>query len=88
MVLRQVLPLAQALVSPLAIEKLPRGARTGAVKRAWEKAEIDTKWAETSWAKTASKMAKRKVLSDFDRFKLMRLRKQARHAVRTQMAKA
>lgn len=75
-------------MSPLVIEKLPRGARTGAVRSAWEKAEIDSKWAESSWAKSAARSTKRRALTDFDRFKLMRLKKRVRQSVRVTMAKA
>ena len=31
--------------------KFPHGARSGAVRKAWEKAEVDKQWAETTWAK-------------------------------------
>jgi len=31
--------------------KFPHGARTGTVRKAWEKAEVDKQWAETTWAK-------------------------------------
>jgi len=58
------------------IPKLPRAAGTGAVKRAWEKEEIDDKWSKTTWAKKADNAEKRRNLSDFERFKVMRLKKQ------------
>lgn len=84
---RQPISFAKTLISPLVIETLPRGARTGTVRAAWEKADIDAKWAESAWAKSAARSARRKALTDFDRFKLMRLKKRARHAVRVQLAK-
>jgi len=31
--------------------KFPHGARTGTVRKAWEKAEVEKQWAETTWAK-------------------------------------
>jgi len=31
--------------------KFPHGARSGCVRKAWEKAEVDKQWAETTWAK-------------------------------------
>jgi len=31
--------------------KFPHSARSGAVRKAWEKAEVDKQWAETTWAK-------------------------------------
>ena len=70
--------MARTLLTPLVIEKLPRGARSGAVKKAWEAAEIDAKWKESNWAKKSLQQERRKALSDFDRFKVMRLKKQRR----------
>ena len=75
------------LLSPIVIEKLPRGARTGAVKAAWEKAEIDSKWAESNWAKKKLQQERRKALTDFDRYKVLRLKKQRRFEQRKALAK-
>lgn len=69
------------------IEKLPRGARTGAVKAAWEKAGIDEKWRESNWAKKRAQQVRRKALTDFERFKVMRLKKQRRFEENKALAK-
>ncbi|KAK0613092.1 ribosomal protein L14-domain-containing protein [Bombardia bombarda] len=79
--------LANTLVTPLVIAKLPRGARTGAVKKAWEAAGIDQKWAEGNWAKKQLKQERRQALTDFDRFKVMRLKKQRRFEEHKALAK-
>lgn len=50
---------------------VPRGARTSAVKKAWEASGIDAKWATTGAAKKIAKSAIRRNLTDFDRFKVM-----------------
>merc|ERR1711928_42071 len=50
------------------------GARTKNVVAAWKTADIDAKWAETSWSKTLAKKALRSGLNDFDRFKIMKLK--------------
>lgn len=71
----------------MVIKDLPRGARTGAVKKFWEKAEIDAKWKESNWAKRKLQQERRKALTDFDRFKVMRLKKQARFEQRKALAK-
>lgn len=65
-------------LTPYVIPQLPKAAGTGAVKKLWEKNEIDTKWAESSWAKKREQQDRRKNLTDFERFKVMRLKKQAR----------
>jgi large subunit ribosomal protein L14e len=65
-------------LTPFVIEKLPRAARNGTLKAAWEKAGIDAKWKESSWAKRKSQTERRKALTDFERFKVLRLKKQRR----------
>jgi len=57
---------------------IPNSARTSTVKKAWEAGDLSTKWAESAWAKKLAAKEKRKTLSDFDRFKLMKA-KQARN---------
>merc|ERR1712150_61662 len=60
----------------------PHSARTGIVKKAWEKAEIEKQWAESTWAKKIAQRELRASISDFDRFKLMKA-KQARNRLIT-----
>ncbi|KAH8885770.1 hypothetical protein GQ53DRAFT_751107 [Thozetella sp. PMI_491] len=78
---------SNVLISQLSIPKLPRGSRTGTVKAAWAKAEIDSKWAETNWAKKKLQQERRRALTDFDRFKVMRLKKQRRFEEHKALAK-
>ena len=75
---RQAIALDKVYLTPFVIPKLPRAAGTGPVKRLWEKHEIDQKWAESSWAKKREQQDRRKNLTDFERFKVMRLKKQVR----------
>jgi len=56
----------------------PHSARTRIVKKAWDKADINKQWQESTWAKKIASHAQRKQLSDFERFKLMKA-KQARN---------
>ncbi|PVD21472.1 hypothetical protein C0Q70_19645 [Pomacea canaliculata] len=53
-------------------------ARTGTVRKAWEKEDISTKWEQTTWAKKLAARKRRSELTDFERFKLMKA-KQARN---------
>lgn len=85
---RQSIPLAQVVLTPIVLEKLPRGARTGVVKKVWEKAGIEAKWQESSWAKKREQKERRRALTDFERFKVLRLRKSTRFGVRVAAAKA
>lgn len=70
------MPLSHIQLTPLLLEKLPKGSGSGVVAKFWEKNEIDKKWAETSWAKKTEQQATRQGLNDFERFKVMRLKKQ------------
>ncbi len=84
---RGAITFSNVLISQLSIPKLPRGARSGTVKKAWEKAEVDAKWKETNWAKTRLQQDRRRALTDFDRFKVMRLKKQRRFEEHKALAK-
>ncbi|OWF48020.1 60S ribosomal protein L14-like [Mizuhopecten yessoensis] len=59
-----------------------RSMRTGNLLKVWNKEKVQAKWDQTTWAKKIVNKAKRKTLSDFDRFKLMKA-KQARNRLIT-----
>lgn len=80
---RHVLPLAHATLTPFTIPQLPRAAGTGPVKKLWAKNEIDGKWAKSSFAQKTDRAERRKNLTDFERFKVLRLRKQVRDTGRS-----
>ncbi|CBF71131.1 hypothetical protein AN6629.2 [Aspergillus nidulans FGSC A4] len=84
---RHVLPLSHATLTHFVIPKLPRAAGTGPVKKLWAQNEIDGKWAKSSIAQKADINNRRKNLTDFERFKVLRLRKQARFEVQKAHAK-
>ncbi|KAH7037428.1 ribosomal protein L14 [Microdochium trichocladiopsis] len=84
---RQAIALANVLLAPIKVDKLPRAARTGTVKKAWENAGIDAKWKESSWAKRKEQGERRRALTDFERFKVLRLKKQRRFEERKALAK-
>ena len=73
---RHSAPLSKLIISPIVIEKLPRAAGRGPVAKKWEEAEVEKKWAESSWAKRKAQQEKRRGLGDFERFKVMLLKKQ------------
>ena len=73
---RQPIPTSSVSLTPWVIPNLPKAAGTGAVKKLWEKHEVDKKWTESSWAKKREQQDRRKNLTDFERFKVMRLKKQ------------
>merc|ERR1712193_340336 len=62
------------------------GARSATVKKAWAAADVDAKWAATKWAQKIAKKNTRANLSDFDRFKVMKLKQQRRHIIQNTKA--
>ncbi|KAL5377510.1 hypothetical protein DPSP01_009701 [Paraphaeosphaeria sporulosa] len=84
---RHAVALAKVSLTPIVIPKLPRGTGRGHVAQQWEKEGVDAKWAESSWSKKRAQFQKRRQLTDFERFKVMKLRKQARFEVRKSLAK-
>ncbi|KAF3768650.1 60S ribosomal protein L14-A-like protein [Cryphonectria parasitica EP155] len=86
-VTRQMVSFSNVVLTDFVVAGLPRGARTPTVKKFWEKAEIDQKWKGSNWAKKRDQQAKRSTLTDFDRFKVLRLKKQRRFEERKALAK-
>lgn len=60
----------------LVVAKLPRAAGHTALVKKWKEAEIEKQWKESAWAKKREQKARRSELTDFERFKVMKLRKQ------------
>jgi large subunit ribosomal protein L14e len=55
---------------------ISRSAREKQLRKAYNAAEINHKWEQTAWCRRISQKARRKELTDFDRFKLRVLRQQ------------
>jgi ribosomal protein L14E/L6E/L27E len=73
---RHSAPLSNVILTPIVLKKLPLAIGHGPLTKVWEKEEVESKWKESGWAKSKARREKRKNLSDFERFKAMRLRKQ------------
>ncbi|UZO27330.1 uncharacterized protein OCT59_019528 [Rhizophagus irregularis] len=58
------------------VKGFPRGATSKILKKYLEKEDVLAKWDKSSWAKKLDDRKKRSVLTDFDRFKLLKLKKQ------------
>ncbi|KAI0965018.1 ribosomal protein L14-domain-containing protein [Xylaria arbuscula] len=78
--------LSDVFLTDLSLE-IPRALRTGTLKKFWEKAEIDQKWLASKWAQRSQRTERRKALTDFQRFQLLRAKKQQRYEVRKALAK-
>eukprot|EP00462_Mataza_sp_D1_P001376 CAMPEP_0175093454 /NCGR_PEP_ID=MMETSP0086_2-20121207/3026_1 /TAXON_ID=136419 /ORGANISM="Unknown Unknown, Strain D1" /LENGTH=135 /DNA_ID=CAMNT_0016366427 /DNA_START=27 /DNA_END=434 /DNA_ORIENTATION=- len=83
---RGLVSLRHLSITPIKVQ-VPRGAKTATLDKLMKKQEIDTKWSQTSWAKKLAKQATRANLSDFDRFKVMCLRKKRSTVVGKALAK-
>ncbi|KAF2404761.1 60S ribosomal protein L14-B [Trichodelitschia bisporula] len=84
---RHAAALANVALTPIVIEKLPRAIGNGALKSAWKAAEVEKKWESGVFAQRRAQSAKRRSLNDFERFKVMRLRKQVRFEEKKALAK-
>lgn len=61
---------------------IQRGCRTGTLKKAIEEFKLSEKWAETPTCKKIAQREKRASLTDWERFVVMRNRKERSHVVR------
>ncbi|GAA5809052.1 hypothetical protein MFLAVUS_002455 [Mucor flavus] len=85
---RQAFAYRRMVLTPLVIKNLPRQIGQSALIKALEKNETIAAWNKTAWAKKLEQRKVRSNLSDFDRFKLMKLRNQRRFAVGSACASA
>ncbi|PVU96315.1 hypothetical protein BB561_001252 [Smittium simulii] len=83
---RHVASLSKVTLTDIVMKKLPRTIGTTALKKAIITQKIDEQWNQTAWAKKIATRVTRASLTDFDRFKVMRLKKQQRYIVKRQMA--
>ena len=75
---RHAAGLSYMSLTGIVIPKLPRAIGHSALKKKWEEHEVEKKWYESNFAKSRERSIRRRQLSDFERFKAMRLRKQVR----------
>lgn len=75
---RHSAPLSSMSLTGIVIPKLPRAAGTGALKKQWAEHKVLEKWQASNFQKSRERSIRRKELSDFERFKVMKLRKQVR----------
>jgi large subunit ribosomal protein L14e len=83
---RQVITSKNCLLTDIKMD-VPMNAGVNVVVAKWTKQGVDASWAKTAWAGKLKKRETRANTTDFDRFKRMVLRKQARRVVGKQFAK-
>ncbi|GAV05393.1 hypothetical protein RvY_15534 [Ramazzottius varieornatus] len=62
------------------LTKFQHSAGRKTVLKAWDEAKIEDQWKNSNWAKKLDRQERRKNMTDFDRYKLMRA-KQARNKI-------
>ncbi|KAG0769474.1 hypothetical protein G6F62_002268 [Rhizopus arrhizus] len=80
-VARQAFPYRRLVLTPIVLKKLPRSVGQSALKKALEKSDVVAAWNKTAWAKKIEQRKIRTSLSDFDRFKLNKLKNKRRFAL-------
>ncbi|KAI0743727.1 60S ribosomal protein L14 [Daedaleopsis nitida] len=85
---RQSFPFRHLTLTPFVLSTLPRGAGTGVIRKHLEKDGTVEKWQKSSWAQKREATAKRRSLTDFERFVVMLAKKGRRDTVRKSLAKA
>lgn len=67
--------------------KVPHSARQKFVRKAWEKAQVNEKWEQSSWAKKIEAKEKRAKMSDFDRYKVMKAKRMRNKIIKHEVKK-
>ena len=78
---RAVYPVKRLSLTDIKIDIL-RGAKTGTVRKAVEKSDVQGKWDKSSWGKKIASHKTRANLTDFERFSVMIHRKRRSYAIR------
>ncbi|KAJ1816256.1 hypothetical protein LPJ56_002401, partial [Coemansia sp. RSA 2599] len=83
---RQVIAFKKVVLTDIVVKRLPRTISSKPLAKVLEKQQIVEAWQKTAWAQKLVTRERRAAMSDFDRFKLMRLKKQQRFIVDRQAA--
>ncbi|CDH57337.1 60s ribosomal protein l14 [Lichtheimia corymbifera JMRC:FSU:9682] len=87
-VARQAWTLRHLTLTNLVVKGLPRNAGQSTVKKCLEKNDTLNTWAKSAWAQKLAQRQVRANLSDFDRFKVQKLKNKRRVAVNSAVAAA
>jgi large subunit ribosomal protein L14e len=79
---RQVIPVARLQLTKQVV-KLGRGARTGAVRKIISKEQVTEKFAQSTLGKHYASQSRRQNLTDFERFKVLVLRRRLSKLLRS-----
>ncbi|KAI2474738.1 60S ribosomal protein L14 [Pyrenophora tritici-repentis] len=85
--LARKIALAKLSLTPIVIPKLPRASGVGHVAKKWESTRSSRSSTRAHGRRKRAAIQKRRGLNDFERFKVMKMRKQARFEVQKTFAK-
>lgn len=83
---RQVIPIRRLQLTKQVV-KVGRGARTGSVRAAIAKENVAAKFAESSIGKSFARQQRRQNLTDFERYKVLVLRRRLSKLTRAKPSK-
>lgn len=83
---RQIIPVARLQLTRQVI-KVGRGARTGALRKVIAKEQVAQKFSQSTLGKHYASQARRQNLTDFERFKVLVLRRRLSKLLRTKQNK-
>ncbi|KAI8142468.1 ribosomal protein L14-domain-containing protein [Fennellomyces sp. T-0311] len=87
-VARQAYPYQNMTLTNVVVKGLPRSAGQATLKKYLEKSDALASFAKSAWAQKLKQREVRAGLSDFDRFKIAKLKNQRRFAVGSAIAQA
>ena len=79
---RCLMPLRRLTLTKLKVPGVLRGARTGTIRAAAKKMDLDKKWSASPAAQKMNRFTLRRKTTDLDRFRIMLNRKQRNYEVR------
>ncbi|KAJ1645165.1 hypothetical protein LPJ64_003233 [Coemansia asiatica] len=83
---RQVIAFKKVVLTDIVVKSLPRTIGSKPLAKFLEKQQVVEAWQKTAWAQKLVTRERRAAMTDFDRFKVMRLKKQQRYIVDRQAA--
>merc|ERR1712146_165271 len=83
---RKVMTFKRLSLTDIVVPNVGRGARKKTADAAWAAADVEGKWAATSWGKKLAARKAKRTASDFDRFQAMVAKKTLNQAARAKLA--
>lgn len=83
---RQTIPFKRLSLTSIVVP-IQKSVKSSTLYKAFQAADVKSQWEKTNWYKKAQKQRIRNNLTDFDRFKVVVLKKQRNQAIRKEFNK-